>query len=50
MMARLALRSHMGVHKREMNLGSGAQGGGRAKALVQGSWEERDWKEYTVEM
>ena len=47
MMAWMALRSHMGVHEWESHLGIGAQGGGgrRAKPLLQGSWEERDWKE-----
>ena len=47
MMAWMALRSHMGVHGGERHLGPGVQGGGgrRAKPLLQGSWEERDWKE-----
>ena len=47
MMAWMALRWHLGAHEGDIPLDFGAQGGGgrRAKPLLQGSWEERDWKE-----
>ena len=47
MMARMAKKLDIGDYECARNLGTGAQGGGgrRAKPLLQGSWEERDWKE-----
>ena len=46
MMVWMAKKSDIGDYECARNLGTGAQGGGRrAKPLLQGSWEERDWKE-----
>ena len=47
MMARMAKKSDIGGYGCARNLDFGGQGGEgrRAKPLLQGSWEERDWKE-----
>ena len=47
MMARMAKKLDIGDYGCARNLGPGAQGGGgrRANPPVQGSWEQRDWKE-----
>jgi hypothetical protein len=47
MMTWMAKKLDRGGYGSARHLGTRAQGGGgrRAKPLLQGSWEERDWKE-----